>query len=261
MSLESFPTPAPIEQEPHLDENADQLIARLHSDEFAPRHIKELAQKNHEQASHEVAAVESEAHKELSHVPLFTEYLAGAIPTIDSVSAGIERALTLIDSTITEARASGISEEDLREDLQLYNQLGARSREIKLAVRNYIRTVIQFHIAKERMIASPNDEDARERLGNIDKYRTVAHNGLIESLRVLGKNLKESADNSLLSGAKLVSWKPGITLSPNHTEAPIVYFDDSVLANRGYVRDWALVVDCMEELRKIKKLVEETESV
>lgn len=188
---------------------------------------------------------------------LYHQYHNGQILTLTALEKTAHHAAKEIATVIAGDRENGLTDDDLVDEIALQNILEGRVQAIRVSIRSYITTVIQYHNIKiRRQRGAMDDEDLKRQFEQIDARRRKAHNTLLESLREMTRALAQAKDEDLIR-TPFIQWEVGMPISPEVQENRYVTFAESVTNNREYIRDWAIVADLDARLRSIEELVTE----
>lgn len=177
----------------------------------------------------------------------------------------VHQGITFHDIAETVARADrfvregtdGYSEEELHEVGVRLKLLSTREEEIRKATRMYVRTLSQFFRTGSRRKLMGED-DFKAQYEQIDRRRRVAHNGLIESLRVYAQTLEWLRQEDLLDGATIYSWYPGQEIPQAESDQTILLtFSPRFLSDRELIQKWAVSVNLHDQIREIERLQDE----
>ena len=163
-------------------------------------------------------------------------YDEGRVPTFESMERSAETARVALENL------------NDPETTQIAKLLSGQLSSIKRWCRQYVASLLRFrmsHIALLRM----NDDEKRDAFERADRERRRIHESLLQSLATLDKLLKdgkEYADYQIP-----LRWQPLAPLPEGTADRGAVIFGKEALADRDLIRDWAIVADRIEEIRKI----------
>ena len=185
--------------------------------------------------------------------PLFQRYVNGELPTIRRMFANLGPILEDLRTDIEKevARATQTGDESYVTDLQTtYKLLQGREKQIRGSIQRYVGSVIRFrHLAR---ISAGGDRDVTKQFVEADHARRRAHNNLIDSLATYTKQVG-ALEELGYSGSKHFPfryWKSHENARDiPDDKTPIM--DGSVLENRDFVRDWAIVADFRDQLEML----------
>lgn len=180
-------------------------------------------------------------HKDLDSLgeetPFITSYEKGLLPTVTSMTEAARIASEAL-----------LAETEDGEAVRLGKLISGQVPSIRQWCRRYVSTIVKFHTAKQRSHGS-SDAEKKYQLQLADEERRRVHNALLESLKNFSALLIQAEDFAIFR--KPIMWKPGVNLPEGITFAEPVVFDHVVMTDRDLVKNWAIALDCVEEMRKL----------
>lgn len=172
------------------------------------------------------------------------------------VVADIEATISSVRQFV-EKELDGLDDEYKQEVTKKLALLSSRGREISLAVRRYVGLLSQFHgLAQRRSRMDPHEFS--EKIGEIDKRRRMAHDGLIESLNVYAQTLEWIKKEDLLDGFSAYTWFPSQDATmPSAGSKTFITFSPRFLADRRLIQDWAVSVNLHSQIDEIERIQNE----
>jgi len=163
-------------------------------------------------------------------------YDEGRVPTFESIARSTETAQVALER------------ENDPEAAKIAKLLSGQSASIKRWCRQYVASLLRFrtsHIAFARM----NDDERRDALERADQERRRVHESLLQSLTTLDELLRKGTDYADYQTP--LRWQPPSPLPEGSAYRGLIIFGKEALADRDLIRDWAIVADRIEEIRKI----------
>lgn len=182
--------------------------------------------------------------------PLFDQYKVGAVPSPDRMFGSLKTELAKAQTIIEEERAVS-GEEGARELVRIHGLLAGRERELASAVSLYVQSLIRHRNLRRMSESSGHTRDFTEQFVRADHARRRAHEALLTTLRVYREMLLRAKEEGLLSEDSYVEWQLGSD-ARSIPQDKIVAFGATAVADRDFVRDWALVVDFANQLNKLE---------
>ena len=182
--------------------------------------------------------------------PLFKQYIAGEVPTLERMFGNLKGPLERARADL-EAEKQAVGENDpiVAEATKMLNLIGGREQQVRGAIQRYVHSVIRFNHLKK--ISAGGVRDITRQFVETDRARRQAHNSLIESLRVYTATAAKANEMGLFAendtDYPFAKWTIG-TDARNIPANKMAIFSESVLQNRDFIRDWAIVADFMEQL-------------
>ncbi len=194
--------------------------------------------------------------RDLTHLeffPLYERYRKGEVPTLQDLQKTAEYVRNKIARIIKE---ENLAAEESREEVQISKLLEGRAENVRKAVNRYVQTVIRFHTAKRVMRLRPERE--RDLMQESDRARRIAHDSLIESLRVFSDAVRHAIAENIIKGKEIAVWDPAHPLRRSRKDDDRVFvFSPSFLNDRDFIRNWAMTIDYSEKMESIEKAVKE----
>jgi len=226
----------------------EEVVAHLHNH---TEELEKLLEIDPDWNQRELAEIRSE----LSHLdsyPVYREYISGKTPNLTVLHASIEKLLVGLDALIAQSKDEGLTDEDLADELKLRALISERFKELTYRIRKYTNTVAQFQNIK---LLKNNGRDVQSQLEKIDHERRRTHNALLDSLKTLTILAQEAQAMQALKAYSLILWANGMDASRfKESESAILVFDPQTLADRNYIRDWALAADFDERLNRAEQI-------
>ena len=185
--------------------------------------------------------------------PLLQKYTSGEVPSLKRMFSNVKNVVHDMEKEIAaeEASAEGKPSEYLKSLTDTKNLLAGRELAIRSSVVRYVNSVIRFSRVQKSTLGGQLD-DAKQFLA-ADHARRRAHESLIESLNVyativqkmIGEGYPDTSGNF-----KYERWKIGEDARLLDTRKSVI-FDSSVMRNREFIKDWAIVADFVEQLESL----------
>jgi len=182
---------------------------------------------------------------------LLEKYNNDELLTMEMLKDGSTLAADALARGIEAEENAGTTDEDLVEEKRLEKLLRGRSQTIIAGIRSYINMVLRFQRLNEQRFLG---RDVLKQFEQTDHQRRRAHDALLESLQIYSNSVREAKNTGLLNEVPVVVWESEDSLKGDLPEEKVVIFSDAVLANRDYIKDWALVAEMSERLKKIDRL-------
>jgi hypothetical protein len=163
-------------------------------------------------------------------------YDEGRVPTFQSLEEAAAIASTVL-----------VSDPD-PEAQRIGKLLSERMNLVKRWARRYVASILRFRTSKLAMMRM-NESEQREAFVQADADRRRIHDSLLEALESLSSFIekgKEYADYTMP-----IVWSPSDELAPGTTWHNGAIFSKKALSDRDLIRDWAIVADRVEEIRKL----------
>lgn len=227
--------PAPKEAAPMVvDEN--EVFSELHHplDEFT--------------SSDQIEAFAEKLGQDLTHCecyPLYLQYLQGEVPTLDMLQKTVDELSSRVEGAIEKEKAAGLSDTDYEDLTQVKKILSTRMRNIRTNVGEYVLKIAQFHRIRIGVRAS-DPEWTKEEFVRIDTARRRAHEILLSSLTDLTTRTKSLIEEGLVTTHEIGYWNRTKPAHELQESGKLVLFDPRVVADRDYIRDWAISADIYE---------------
>ncbi len=167
-------------------------------------------------------------------------YEEGRVPTFASLQAAAAKATEALRVVQDDSEAARIAK-----------LLTGSVSSIKLWCRKYVAAILKFRNSKMAMLRMSGEEQ-REAFVQSDKQRRHIHDALLNSLATLLDLLREADDH--VEFEQPIRWKPGEELPEHTAENRPVVFSAEALTDRDMIRDWAIVADQVEQIRKLLEL-------
>lgn len=173
----------------------------------------------------------------LGNTEMLAAYESGRVPTFASMEAAVSK---------VDAHLAQDSEDP--ESIKLRKLLSQRVREIRRWCSKYEQSVVVFH-SRKRHLTQTQDEDAREAFARIDMQRRLAHESLMESIRLLDI-LIEDADEIEKLPESIARMHPRQLFQEGFAEQnPAVFSAEAATdAYRDDIKDWALIANLMQKI-------------
>lgn len=192
----------------------------------------------------------------LEFYPLYERYQKGEVATLGDIEKTAKRVGREVERLRNE---EGLSNEYMSEELRIARLLEGRVRSIRQGVNRYVQTVIRFHNVKRAIRLRPEKEV--ELMQEADGARKIAHDGLIESLRVYATAVRSAVAADLIEDAKIAVWDPAHPINRARKEdARLLTFSPAFLDDRDLMRNWAMTVDYNEKMEVIEKALSESKT-
>lgn len=245
-----LPRPSP---EPETSVESEKAFVPTAAEENVLAEMHEKTQAHRGERVPKDKEVIEKFHKDVEQCesyPLYLKYVSGEVPTLQRMFSNLEPLLAEVSSDIekeTTLAAQNGDETHLKNLQQVHKLLMGREKQVRDAIQRYVSSVIRFRqLAKN---SAGGVRDMSKQFVEADHARRRAHNGLIDTLtvyvqqvRALGAMGYDSSEH--FPFAYWNTSEDARTISKEKT--PIL--SESVLKNRDFVRDWAIVADFKDQL-------------
>lgn len=184
-------------------------------------------------------------HKYLDNLDdanLINRYEQGTIPTIESINLSIE-----------EARKALLLMHGDSDCIRIEKLLQGQRSVIRNWCKRYVNTIIIFHVKKNSWHLL-NGTDQRDAFLAADSERRRVHNALLNSLSELNSLLIEASKNSDFTLPPQWSRSSNVVIGST-LHSPMI-FSAQVIADRDYIKSWAIAANSLEEMKKILEVDE-----
>lgn len=187
--------------------------------------------------------------------PIFKQYASGEMPTLDRMFTNIKDLVAEMDRDIETERAL-VSEGEHPGLLQHLEKsrglLLGRESQIRGTIQRYVNQVIRFN--RLRKLQADGARDMVKQYEQTDHARRRAHNDLINSLttyvQVIRDMRVEGAALNVYEHFNFSEWDTTNDARRVDKKTTVI-FDPSVMQNREFIRDWAIVADFHEQLKEL----------
>ena len=177
------------------------------------------------------SSLEHFENQEMTH-----KYDEGRVPTFQS-----------LEKAANEASAALLNEPD-EEAQRMGKLLSERMNLIKKWSRRYVGSILRFRISKIAMMRM-NDVEQREVFVAADADRRRIHDSLLEALTSLNALIEKGRDQA--DYPMPIVWNPSDEIPSGTTWNASAIFSAQAITDRDLIRDWAIVADRVEEIRKL----------
>lgn len=245
--------PAALERPAPEDLEEDTSFVPDATEETVLAHMQEAVDHHGPEGARDPAVLES-LHSGVEHCecyPMFKKYVRGEVPSIERLFGGIGAYTNALDAIVSAADpADPLAREEAEIASALSSILKGREAQIRMLVERYVRSVIRFH--NLRLRSADGTRDLKRQFVDADEARRRAHNALIDSLRVyqeaVNRCKEEGFDN--LPSFRFFAWEKGFDAQQAPQEGSL-YFAPSVLADRNFLRDWAIASEFLARFRAL----------
>ncbi len=179
-------------------------------------------------------------HKYLDNLEdanFINKYEEGTLPTIASINLSIEKAREALLTIPGDADA-------VRIEKLFQGQHGV----IRNWCKRYVNTIITFHVKKNAWQLL-NGTDQRDAFVQADEERRRVHNALLDSLTRLNGLFLDAAEYSDFVAPP--QWSKSTSLPPGSALHSPLVFSPSVIADRDFIKGWAIAANSVEEIKRI----------
>ena len=163
-------------------------------------------------------------------------YDEGRVPTFQSLELATDIARAALEK-------AGDPEAD-----RIAKLLSERVRLVKQWSRRYVGSILRYRrseLARMRM----NENEQRQEFFEADKDRRRIHDALLQTIGSMNELLK--AGEEYAAYGRPAEWVPGIPLPEGTAWEQAAIFSEKAIADRDLIRDWAIVADRVEEIKKL----------
>lgn len=221
------------ESTPAMPVPDDEVIAELHR----------CADPNAQCTPDDIKAIH-EKYERCETFPLYDAYVNNRLPNFDH----LERHVAALIENVPE---------NLRDDPEaqtMIKRLQGRPLMLRGSVQSYVQSVIRFVNISKRPGAFGDDHT--ERLVKIDHERRRKHENLLRALTEFVTLLEQAKDYGLCEDNDYHLWLPGST---DELPEKLVTFSPLAIANRDFIKDWALAADFAEQEKRLARAVQQKE--
>jgi hypothetical protein len=186
---------------------------------------------------------------------LFAQYDKGTVPSLDRMFANTQPILSVVRQEIALTQ----NPNDVLALQRSIDLISGREQAIRSAIGAYVRSVIRFQ--NLRRLSAGGARDVTRQFVDADHARRRAHNNLLDALTIYAQQVQTLAEEGFDTDPSFsfVRWTPDMDASAVPADKTVV-FDASVMKNRNFIRDWAIVADFAEQLKQLEQAVQETDA-